>query len=97
MFAVNLACAAHVVQPQVSLDRRPGEYYRAFAVRIPTAGSVLQADKVAARGLSVGNGHRCAFLLQPASNGVTGGCQASVSRPELLGLQLAIHSFPATR
>src|SRR5690242_1197763 len=95
VFAVALTRAANVVAPQISLDRRPGEYYRALAVGIPTTGTVLQADEVAARGLSVGNGHACAFLLQPASNGVTAGCQASVSRPELLGFQLAIQSFPA--
>jgi hypothetical protein len=96
VFAVALTCTVNVVPPQIPLDRRLREYDGAFALRIPTAGTQFQADKVAARGLSLGNGHSCPFLGQPATT-TSSGCQSSVSRHGLLGFQLAIRSFPEKR
>jgi hypothetical protein len=91
VLAVAFACTANVVNPQIPLDRRLREYYGALAVGIPTAGTPLQAYEVA--GLSVGNGHTCAFLGQPANNGVEVGSQRSVSRPGLPGFQLVDNLF----
>jgi hypothetical protein len=81
MFAVALTCTVNVVPPQIPLDRRLREYDGAFALRIPTAGSPLQADKVAARGLSLENGHSCPFLGQPANNCVGWLSEFSISPP----------------
>jgi hypothetical protein len=75
MLVVALARAANVLLPQLSLDRWLREYDRAFAIRIPIAGGVHQADKVVAQGLSLGNRHACPFLGQPANNVVEAGCQ----------------------
>src|SRR3954466_5490468 len=95
VFAVVLICTANVVHPQVSLDSWSRKYDRALGVGIPTAGTLLQTEKVAARGLNLGNDHTCHFLGQPSNNGVAAGLSKSVSRHELPGFQLAIRYFPA--
>src|SRR5262249_32820340 len=75
VFAVAAARTADVVYPQIALDRRLSEYNSALAFGIPTAGSALQAENVAAHRRGVGNGHTCAFLGQPANNGVHARCR----------------------
>src|SRR6266436_1953249 len=97
VLSVAFRCAANVVHPQIPLDCRLREYDAALAVGIPTAGTPLQADNVAAGGLSLGNGHTCPFLRAADHQRRRGWLSRSVSRHGLLGFQLAIQSFPAKR
>ena len=92
VLAVVMICTPNVVQPQIPLGRRVCEYDGAFAVRIPTAGARLQANKIGPSGHTLGNGHSCPFVEQPASNDVGAGYQRSVSRHRILGFQLAAKS-----
>jgi hypothetical protein len=80
VLAVVMTGTPDVVHPQIAFDRRMCEYYVAFCDGIPTAWSPLQPDQVGGGGLSLGNGHTCPFLGQPAKNDVEAGCQRSVSR-----------------